>query len=80
MSKAEKSPFSAGEIVVYKPTPDIIGHNIMTDLVNLIPGRKYKISEIKNGIYIILEGFESSPTGGLYWNAFEKVKYENHGA
>ncbi len=42
----------------------------MTDLGILKPGDKYKVLRIDKEIYVVLEGFENSPGGGLHWSQF----------
>jgi len=42
----------------------------MTDLAALIPGSKYRITEIVSNLYLVVEGFEKSSGGGLYWTEF----------
>jgi len=42
----------------------------MTDLAKLEPGRKYKIARIDEDVSVVIEGFEDSPGGGLYWTEF----------
>ena len=66
----EKCPFSVGDIIVYRPTERGRGLVVMTDLAKLVPGAKYKIARIDAGVYIVLEGFETSSAGGLYWTEF----------
>jgi hypothetical protein len=64
-------PFKVGDWVIYKPTSrgrDLI---IMTDLAKLVPGQKYKVSRIDDGVYVVVEGFENAIPSGLYWSEFE---------
>jgi hypothetical protein len=42
----------------------------MTDLADLKPGEKYKVARIEQGSYVVVEGFENSSGGGLYWTEF----------
>lgn len=67
---AEKIPFQVGDLVVYRPSNEGRGRTIMTDLGNLVPGNRYKISRIDKGVYVVLEGFENATAGGLYWTEF----------
>lgn len=46
----------------------------MTDLALLQPGKKYKVARIENDEYVVIEGFENSPGGGLYWKEFAPVQ------
>lgn len=66
----QQCPFKVGELVVYKPSTrgrDLI---IMTDLAKLMPGQKYKVSKIDDGVYVVVEGFENCIPCGLYWTEF----------
>lgn len=42
----------------------------MTDLAKLEPGNKYKVARIDEDTYVVVEGFENSKSGGLYWTEF----------
>jgi len=66
----KKCPFAVGAVVVYRPSAKGLGALVMTDLARLVPGQKYKIAEIEDGIYIVPEGFETAVGGGLYWTEF----------
>ncbi len=75
MSKEEtKCPFIIGDLVRYKPSGRTIGLNAMTDLANLKVGQTYRIVDVVKDMYVVVEGFEDSPTGGLAWNEFERVE------
>lgn len=67
---SDQCPFKVGDKVVYRPTDRGRGTAIMTDSAALKPGMSYKIVRIVNGIYIVVEGFEQSVTGGVYWTEF----------
>ena len=67
-------PYKAGEIVRYTPSSRGRGSVIMTDLAALKPGDEYRIARIDNEVSVVIEGFENSPGGGLYWTEFTKVK------
>jgi hypothetical protein len=43
---------------------------IMTDLAKLQPGEKYKVVDIVDDVYLVVEGFEDSVPSGLYWSEF----------
>jgi hypothetical protein len=66
----EKCPFKVGDEVIYRPSNKGRGSIIMTDLRALKPGEKYKIVRIDKEVYLVIEGFENSHTGGLYWTEF----------
>ena len=70
VTEREKCPFKAGDAVVYRPSRRGLGLNVMTDLAKLVPGQKYKISRIVQSRFIVVEGFEHSVAGGLYWTEF----------
>ena len=66
-----KCPFMVGEFVTYRPTQ--IGRDklLHTDFADLQPGSRYKIARIEKEAYVVPEGYEESPEGGLYWTEFE---------
>jgi hypothetical protein len=66
----EKCPFAVGSVVVYRPSVKGRGAIIMTDLAKLVPGQKYRIAKIEDGINIVPEGFETAIGEGLYWTEF----------
>ena len=70
----KKCPFKVGDDILYKPSFEGLGQSVMTDLRALKPGKKYKVVQIVDDFYVVVEGFESSPGGGLYWTEFEKTK------
>jgi len=65
-----KCPFKVGDGVIYKPTSRGRGQIIMTGLSKLIPGQKYKVYEIFEDYYVVVEGFENCIPSGLYWTEF----------
>jgi hypothetical protein len=65
-----KNPFKAGDVVVYRPSPAGRGKSVMTDLKNLQAGQRYRVARVEREDFLVLEGFESSPTGGLHWTEF----------
>jgi len=67
------NPFKAGDTVVYKPSSAGLSRSLMTDLAKLQPGKRYKVARIEKDAYLVLEGFASSPTGGLHWTEFQLV-------
>jgi hypothetical protein len=66
-------PFKVGEMVIYQPTERGRGLEVMTDLASLEPGAVYKIARIDKGSYVVLEGYENSVGGGLYWTEFRQA-------
>ncbi len=64
-----KCPFKVGDWVSYKPS--LRGRGLQ-DGDFLVSGCKYLISEIKNNVYVVVEG-ESHPGGGLYWTEFKSI-------
>ena len=65
-----KCPFKSGDLVVYKPTSRGLGLSVMTDFRALQPGNRYKVVDVVKDVYLVLEGFENSPGGGLHWSEF----------
>ncbi len=59
--------------MTYRPTDNGRGKSLMTDLAALQPGGKYRVARVVQGLYVVLDGFESSPTGGLFWTEFESA-------
>jgi len=47
----------------------------MTDLAELQPGKKYKVSEIHEDMYVVLEGLENAVPSGLFWSEFKLSEY-----
>jgi hypothetical protein len=43
----------------------------MTDLAELQPGKKYRISEIYEDFYVVVEGFENAVPSGIYWTEYK---------
>jgi hypothetical protein len=69
----EQCPFREGHVVVYRPSARGQGQSVMTDLAALVPGDRYRIAGIVQGKYVVLAGFENSPTGGTYWTEFSET-------
>ena len=66
-------PFSIGDDVIYRPSNQGWGYEVMAPLEQrLVPGKIYKVAQINNGKYIIVEGY-SHPLGGLYWTEFDPI-------
>jgi hypothetical protein len=65
-------PFKAGDVVVYRPSLKGRDHVLMTKLSELKPGESYRIARIAHDYYVVLEGFEDDPGGGLYWTEFSQ--------
>ena len=65
-------PFQSGDIVVYCPSDR--GRALVANgpYANLQPGSQYRVSTVIKGAYVVLEGFESAPEGGLYWTEFSR--------
>jgi hypothetical protein len=70
----EKCPFQVGDWVTYKPSSRGRGLIIMTDLSELVPGARYKITRIDEGVYVVVEGFEHATPSGLFWTEFTSNK------
>ncbi len=63
-------PFQVGEWIRYTPTQRGRGHLVMTDLANLIPNESYRIDEIVENDYVVLEGYESAIPNSIHWTEF----------
>ena len=70
MQSTEACPFKVGDTVIYKPSFRGRALDVMTGLAGLKPGEKYKVARIEKGYYVVVEGFENNPGGGLYWTEF----------
>ena len=68
-----KCPFKVGEFVTYRPTQTGRDKSLHTDFAELQPGSLYKIARIEKDAYVVPEGSEESPEGGLYWTEFERA-------
>ena len=68
--KNEKCPFKVGDTVVYRPSNKGRRSIVMTDLVTLQQGNKYKVARIEDDVYIVPEGFENAIPCSLYWTEF----------
>jgi hypothetical protein len=66
-----RCPFKPGDLVIYRPSKTGAGKSAMTDLRLLRRGERYRIARVEKDAYLVLEGFEDSPTGGLHWSEFE---------
>jgi hypothetical protein len=66
----EECPFQVGDTVIYRPSERGRGLLVMTGLAALQPGKKYRVVSIQKGAYIVVEGFENVPGGGLHWSEF----------
>jgi len=71
---SNRNPFNPGQWVCYTPTSRGRGLNAMTDLSALVPGQRYRIARVVDASYVVLEGFETSPTGGLHWSEFSAAE------
>jgi len=67
----EKCPYKTGDVVVYAPTPRGRDLLVMTDLARLRPGDHYKIVEIYEENYLVLEGFAKAVPSAVFWTEFK---------
>lgn len=66
----DSCPFLVGQTVIYRPSERAMGLDVMTpDREKLVPGNAYRIAEIQDGVYIVVDG-HTHPGGGLYWTEF----------
>lgn len=56
---------------MYSPTSRGRDLLLMTDLADLQPNRRYKMTEIQEDTLVVVEGFESAVPSGLYWSEFK---------
>jgi hypothetical protein len=66
----DKCPFKVGEKVIYNPSSR--GH-AYDDGERLKIGGQYKVKEIVQESYVVVEGYEDHPGGGIYWTEFEHL-------
>lgn len=66
-----RCPFKVGDDVVYRPSAIGRDKSLMTDIRGLVPGGTYRIAAIIKEVYLVLDGLEASPTGGLHWTEFQ---------
>jgi hypothetical protein len=45
----------------------------MTNFTKLVPAQVYRVTSVAKLNYIVLEDFESSAGGGMYWSEFTVV-------
>ena len=69
----KKCPFKVGDVIAYKPSLRGRGLLVMTDLAKLVPNALYRVVEVENAGYLVLEGFENSLPRSLHWTEFEKA-------
>ena len=68
MTEADLAPFRVGDRVVY--TPSDRGSALAANdppAARLTPGHAYRVVEIQEGRYVIVEGHDH-PGGGLHWS------------
>ena len=63
-------PFKPGDSVIYLPSRRGYG---LEDGDCLETGKTYKIESIKDGCYVIVEGYRH-PGGGIFWTEFKMEK------
>jgi hypothetical protein len=73
IKKNENCPFREGDQVIYRPSKRGFDLEVMSSTSDkLIPGKLYKIKNIQNKNYVLVEDYQH-PGGGIYWTEFEKV-------
>jgi|GEM_PF-769875 hypothetical protein len=71
MHTVESCPFKVGDMVIYRPSARGLTTDIMSSPSSqLIPGTAYRIIEVQNNAYVIVEGYHH-PGGGIYWTEFK---------
>ena len=66
-------PFEVGETVLYTPSPRTRSLVPDDDHARLQPGGRYRVADIEDDSYLVLEGFTSSTGKGLHWRNFSAV-------
>jgi hypothetical protein len=74
MTTPESNPFRTGDWVCYSPSSRGLALGLNSDLSVLVPGQRYRVASVQGSDYIVLEGFENSPGGGLWWSEFSVAK------
>jgi hypothetical protein len=65
------NPFKVGDVVVYRPSERGWGYEVMrSENARLVPGKEYVVAEIHGDQYVIVEGLERHPAGGMHWSEF----------
>ncbi len=65
-------PFQVGDWIRYTPTQRGRGHLVMTGLANLIPNELYRVAEVVENDYVVLESHESAMPNAIYWTEFAR--------
>lgn len=68
LMSATECPFSVGQTVYYRPGPRAYGWTVPESMPP--PGTAVKITGIVNQAYILIEGYEDHPGGGMHWQCF----------
>ena len=68
--EAAQCPFRPGDAVVYTPTQR--GRDLLatTGYAALRPGQACRVAAVVRGAYVVPEGFEAEPGGGVYFTEF----------
>ena len=61
-------PFSVGQTVIYRPSDHAYGWTAPESMP--MPGTPVTIAAVKQGGYIVIEGWEDHPGGGMFWANF----------
>lgn len=72
-------PFRIGDFVRYRPTVAGRGHLVMTDLAKLERNAVYRIFEIIEDDYVVLEQFETAIPNAIHWTEFTPHKHGGAG-
>ena len=78
--KNQMCPFKPGDSVRYKPRLHGMGLRTPVAFEILKYGQTYRVADVRNELYVVVEGLENHPGGGLYWTEFEASTPNNMGA
>ncbi len=69
-----KCPFNVGDTVRYNPSQR--GRDLADpdEFEFLKIGNTYQVVGVVKDFYVVVEGLEDSPGGGIYWTEFEELK------
>ena len=72
-TKFEFCPFKKGDLVTYWPSAEGFARVRHTWAGELDPGKQYRVADIQEYRYLVIEGFEDRVGGGLHWSEFKAV-------
>jgi hypothetical protein len=73
VTERKPCPFQVGQTVEYQPSDRGRGLVLMTDEAKLVRGKRYRIAAVRGAEFVLVEGFERTPGGGLHWTEFAPI-------